>query len=680
MVDYAPDTWVQDAGNAYRWSASSITPATPWRYLWSWNGPDEAGGDGDHIYDAPPNARPVCGGGAMLCPAGRDGIFGITLDTGVELWHYRLGDDAFLASGVYDATTGCFAAVTADGWLLKFPATTGGKVGSSWSGVEPLKLAAGSRYPLMLHPSGRYVYASLDDGSLVKCDLNTTAGGAVTLVGRYLHASQTAGIISELPPAYSLAGGSTGQPKIVYATSDGYVHGVRDSQFASGATVTSGGTGGWRVQPSNQTWGGAIRWSYWPVVAENHGIVLVRCQLAMVQGAGALSAGPSTVDGQANRFPDTAAGAAADTIQTWFGTRASPGTGAAYRNLFALSMTDGAESFVPAVGYGSTESYRNGQSYGVAPPPPAIAIKSGAEVAYTHFRNGDNGTPDYRWDSNLGEMLLADDDPVSGLDAGDVRFARMGFRYTGGYGFINISDEQCPVTVLGDHVYHAHWDASEGVVITDRASARGLTYADPITTTDLPPVIRGAANSGTKNPGSHYKTSGSNSFDTRSLESPNFWVYWGMVAPPGTPTADDTYSNGSGPRYTLVHKQYLLVVGNGGEVSAFRHSGTVSGYSAPSPTALTLSGPTNGRAALASDVFTVQVSPRDSMLSGTVTVTLSDGGAGGTFRNAADTSNITTLTLDANNHAGAFRYIPQSGDAGTTITISITNNGGLANP
>jgi hypothetical protein len=79
-------------------------------------------------------------------------------------------------------------------------------------------------------------------------------------------------------------------------------------------------------------------------------------------------------------------------------------------------------------------------------------------------------------------------------------------------------------------------------------------------------------------------------------------------------------------------------------------------------------------------VFTVQVSPRDSMLSGTVTVTLSDGGAGGTFRNAADTSNITTLTLDANNHAGAFRYIPQSGDAGTTITISITNNGGLANP
>lgn len=678
-TDLSPPTeWNQDAGNAYRWGASSITPSTPWRYMWSWNGSDEAGDDGNHIYDAPPHARPVFGADVMFCPAGADGVYGVDIETGLELWNYHYTGDAFVASGVYDSATDCFAAVTTDGWLMKFPSATGGysSGNTDWRNVKALKLAAGSRYPLMLHPSGRYVYAALDDGSLVKCDLNTSAGGALSLVGRYLHASQALGTVSETAPAYSLAGGSTAQPKIVYATSDGYVHAIRDSEFASGATVTAGGTGGWRVAPHNATWGGEVRWTYWPVVAENHSIVLIRCQLATA----AMTAGPSTVDAQANRFPDTAAGAAADTIQTWFGTRASPGTGAAYRNLFALSMTDGAESFVPAVGYGCTEGYRNGGNVGVMPPPPAIAIKSSAEVAYIQFRNGDNGSPDFRWDGNAGEMLLADDDPVSGLDAGDVRFIRMGQQYAGGAGYVHIIDEQCPITVLGNILAHAHWDGAEGVVITDRASARGLTFADPITTTDLPTVIRGTDLGGVYNPASRYRSDDGGSFDGRSYETPVYWEYWNQIAPPGTPTADDTYSNGAGPRYTMVHKQYLLMVGNGGEVTCFRHSGTVSGYSAPSPTALTLTGPTNGRAALASDVFTVQVSPRDSMLSGSVTVTLSDGGAGGTFRDVYDLTTITTLTLDANNHGASFRYTPQSGDAGTTITITITNNGGLTNP
>jgi hypothetical protein len=58
-----------------------------------------------------------------------------------------------------------------------------------------------------------------------------------------------------------------------------------------------------------------------------------------------------------------------------------------------------------------------------------------------------------------------------------------------------------------------------------------------------------------------------------------------------------------------------------------------------------------------------------------VVLTLSDNGAGGTFRNYADTSNITTITLSTTEPALRFRYIPAADAGGTTVTIGGTASG-----
>jgi hypothetical protein len=112
------------------------------------------------------------------------------------------------------------------------------------------------------------------------------------------------------------------------------------------------------------------------------------------------------------------------------------------------------------------------------------------------------------------------------------------------------------------------------------------------------------------------------------------------------------------------------VVGNGGAILAFRHSG--SGYARTAATALTLTGPTAGRAAVASDSFEVALSPAGASHAGVV-VTLADGGAGGTF-------SANNFTLDTIRPRRRFTYTPEAGDAGTTITITVTNDGGLTNP
>lgn len=84
-------------------------------------------------------------------------------------------------------------------------------------------------------------------------------------------------------------------------------------------------------------------------------------------------------------------------------------------------------------------------------------------------------------------------------------------------------------------------------------------------------------------------------------------------------------------------------------------------------TAVTLSGPTSGAAGAASGNFTVSV---NGSLSSPVTVTFSDGGAGGTFT-------PSSVTLDSSTPSATATYTAASGGA---KTISVTNSGGLTNP
>lgn len=88
----------------------------------------------------------------------------------------------------------------------------------------------------------------------------------------------------------------------------------------------------------------------------------------------------------------------------------------------------------------------------------------------------------------------------------------------------------------------------------------------------------------------------------------------------------------------------------------------------PTPaTAVTLSGPSSGVVGVASANFTVGA---NGAITGTVVVTPSDGGGGGTFT-------PTTVSISSGTPTATFTYTPASTGA---KTISVTNDGGLTNP
>jgi hypothetical protein len=111
--------------------------------------------------------------------------------------------------------------------------------------------------------------------------------------------------------------------------------------------------------------------------------------------------------------------------------------------------------------------------------------------------------------------------------------------------------------------------------------------------------------------------------------------------------------------YTGVNGRTLSVTGT------LTRSGTDPFVrTAPGATATTLSGPSSGTVSVASTNFTVGA---NGTITGTVTVTPADGGAGGTFT-------PTTVAISSGTPTATFTYTPAS----TGVkTISISDNGGL---
>lgn len=87
-------------------------------------------------------------------------------------------------------------------------------------------------------------------------------------------------------------------------------------------------------------------------------------------------------------------------------------------------------------------------------------------------------------------------------------------------------------------------------------------------------------------------------------------------------------------------------------------------------TSYTISGATTGSVGVASSNITATISPVGGTTTGSVTITPSDGGGGGTFT-------PTALTVSTGTQSASFTYTAGSSGA---KTISFTNNGGLTNP
>jgi hypothetical protein len=527
------DEWTQDGHDAQRSGSAAEEPAEPWALAWTWNGPDAGGGAGAHLYDAPPEARTVTGGPAVYAPAGARGLYALAKATGQPLW--TLGATAFDAAPAYDPASGVLVAGGADGRLYKLEAASG-RVLATYQAGAPIAKA------VLL--AGGHAYAATAAGALHKVALDSFAPAWV----------YRAGARAATPPAYSAA-----RDRVVFATDDLYVH----------AVVGATGAPAWRVKPTpNAPEPGAQQAVTfergWPVVAEQHGLVMLRLQLHQE----AMYAYPS----RGNVFPDDLA-----TTRAWLD--ANP----RYKNLLVLRLADGAEAFTAAVGYGSTEQVMSpcpdggggACGAGVMGSTPVVKLyPDGGEVAYVHFRSGQANPPDYRWDGHMGEMVL-DGATIPGLAAGDLRFVRMSRRNGyGGTGYVDVIDEQEPLTVAGSTLFHAHWGASESVKITDRSATLGLSYGSPIQTSRHPTVIRQQRSCADFNPRTHSTSCGLTLYnDGRYWDGPGFWTYWNTDSPPSSPPAVPIGGVGYRPHHTYVSDGLMIVEGNGGELLAFRHSG-----------------------------------------------------------------------------------------------------------
>jgi hypothetical protein len=483
--------WTQDAHDAQRTGASPKEPLPPWTLAWTWNGPDAQGAAGNHFYDAPREARTVTGGDFVYVPAGAQGLFALRKSDGSVGW--KIAPTSFEAAPAYDAAKGCVYAGGADGHLYRIAAADGAIAGRCDLG-SPLRKA------VLL--AGESAFAVSDDGALHAVSLST-------MERRWSYEPRA--------PAATPASFSAARGLVVYATNDLHVH----------AVLAADGGLKWRVKPTplpagfpNEMDGG------WPVIAEQHGVVFVRMRLDHESG---LWSGPA----EKKRYPDSCTE-----------TRAFLVANPRLKNLFALRLEDGAEAFVPAVGYGGVEALEAGKPFLDIGTLPVVRVHAdGSEVACMLFRNGQRRPPDGRWDSNLGEMVL-DGHTVRGLAAGDLRFVEFP------NSMVRITDEQCPLTMAGDTVFHAHWGASESTRIVDRSPGLGLSFSSPIKTMGHPPVVRRIVPTRDFDPGTHWTKSGLTLFgDGRYWPGPGWWVYWNCLDPP-TPRRS-AYSEGLRPRYTM---------------------------------------------------------------------------------------------------------------------------------
>lgn len=527
--------WPQDAGNPQRTGSTTENPAEPWTYLWSWNGADSNGGTGNHFYDAPAEARTVAAEGKIFIPAGDQGLYARNLTNGAEVWHLHAG--TFNAAPVW--SNGYLFAGDAAGTLYRI---------NDDSGEVTHTYDAGSALNKALLAVGEYVYATSNDGKLHKLRAADLSSAWV-----YTAESNVA-----TPPSYSAS-----RDIIIYATDNLYVHAVNNAD----------GSRKWRIKPTPNSPGGTSQRTAagaylgnqfelgWPVVADVAGVVLLRMQLpheALFQGP---NGGKWSRSNSENR--------------SWLVNNPE------WQNLFALNLDTGAKQFIPVVGYGSTEDYYAGEAQGVmGSQPVVVTLANGKQVAYIHFRNGAHDS-DFRWSGHLGEMVL-DDDTVPGLAAGDLRFVES-------YGYEYIVDEQNPLTMAGDTLFHSHWGAVSSMRITNRSNNLGLEKNSPIATVAHPPIVRAAKACGTMDAAKHWSTCGLDYVTDggRFFAGPGWWGYWNVPDPPGWRvgsgnSADDKYSAGFQARYTYVAEGKIIVQGNGGDILVFRHSDS-SGPSEPTP-------------------------------------------------------------------------------------------------
>jgi len=464
-----PAEWSQHAHDAQRTSYTSQVVAYPWKWRWAWNGPNASGGLGKVTTGGslPRNVQPVTGGGRVYIAAGNDGVFALSEATGQQLWQRSSIGDVRSTVG-YDHSTQAVFVVSANGTLYKLRASDGvilGQFNTGQSSALPLP-------PAILND--RVVFSM---GNRVHALTKTT----LQPIWTYTVASTLAVVT---PPAYSAS-----RNLVIVATEpDLFVHAIRNSD----------GGQHWRRRPvhSSRNFGDPTEFRYgWPVVADNAGYALVKARLDW--------------DTLWRDWPQTNSG------MRQFLTN-NPGDQA----LFVLDLDDGSVPYIANVGHGG---YGDGGYMPMGPQPVVKRLGNGKDVVYIVIRAKHAHDP--RWDSHFGEMVL-DSTTVSGLGGGDVRF--IAFDYPPGHPnpFL-LTDEQPNVSMAGEYLFGAHWEAGFALRILDRSDARG-SFTNKITSQRLATMVTSQDNTGAcAFSASHYCPSGLE--NTRNYDF-GFYIYYNQGA------------------------------------------------------------------------------------------------------------------------------------------------------
>lgn len=461
-VESGGTDWTQLGYSAQRTSFYPQEVSLPWRVKWIWNGPVDGVPAPDHL-GLPKGVQPVTGGGNLYV-GHRDGrVRAISEESGQLTWTSADLGGAVINTGAYDASTQSVYFGAQNGKFTMLDARTGES-----KRVVDLRGAI-EMAPLL---AGQVVYVGSRDGILYALDKATLeqiwsydAGAA--LVGS---------------AAYSQISGGT----IILLAEDRSVHAVR----------AQNGSPRWRVtvnaDPDTRR-GDTFFADTYPVVSDENDVVIVR----------------SYLDWEKMWQPDGGAPASLDEIREFL--TQNP----AYQSLFVLDLADGALRYPAPVMVGAIG---NGGDFESTPPQVVVKkVADGEEVAYLLWRNRQacpSGFCDGRSDTTFGEMDLT---------TGDIRFVRD---YKDQGSFRLPTDEQSPLSMAGDMLFHSHWQLLGGLKILDRSPALGDAYANPIQSQELTPVLNtlGAGQCGNRsgNYCPQTMTSPGESFPV----DPGFYIYY----------------------------------------------------------------------------------------------------------------------------------------------------------
>jgi len=303
--------------------------------------------------------------------------------------------------------------------------------------------------------------------------------------------SYNAGSPVVTPPAYSPS-----RNYVVVVSQDLYVHCINNS---NGLRV-------WRVKPTNRTYSNAsplptnaaqADWG-WPVIAEVHGLVLVKYRLDWDTLYTVWSPWPTdnaTIRSNLQNRPDQ-------------------------QCMFALDLDDGSNPFICNLGHGG---WGDGGYLPMGFQPVVKKFQDGSEIVYAIVRG--HTMYDGRWDSHIGEMML-DNTTVSGYQAGYIRYICVIYQTQGNTcdSEFYLTDEQPFLTVAGDYLFASHWEcAMSSAKISDRSASRG-SWSNKITTIQCPNVVTSQDNTGQCSfSASHYCSNGLT--NTRGYY-PGFYIYY----------------------------------------------------------------------------------------------------------------------------------------------------------